>query len=110
MVNKKVLSSFVGKGLLLLNVKGTLYKAIVDFAEIRIPLDAVTHRNFKELSEKYSADISVTNSYAVIRPRFVRELKVLCTACEEHIRMLAEWLSKHGAGLVRELLEGRYEN
>ncbi len=54
-VNERILRVFTGEELnpVLLKVKGTPYKALVDFGLIRIPKSAVVVRNFGELEEEY---------------------------------------------------------
>jgi hypothetical protein len=106
-VNARVLEAFLGKGLVKLRLKDTLFNAIIDFGEIRLPIDAIRKDiDLAEAEKTFRAKIKVYSQFLVITPGFVIEQGYLCSAHEDHLRMLKTWLAEYGVGLIRGLLRG----
>jgi len=110
-VNIKILGAFTGKqSPILLKIKGSIHKALINFAEIRIPKDAIKIMSFKGLEDEYNCiikGIDDDGAYIFIMPRFVKDVKMLCSSDPEQTRMLKEWYEMYGANLIKYLLKRR---
>lgn len=107
-VNYKVLQAFTGKtNPIVLTIKGTIHKALIDFAEIRLPKSAIKTENLEELENEFDCVIRGLDDdglYLSIFPKFIFEFKVLCSESENQTNALAEWLKTKGAKLIRVML------
>lgn len=110
-VNIKVLKAFLGKeNPVAITIKGTVYKAIIDFGEIKLPKSAVVVKDFKSLEKEFDCVIKHTYGengiYISVIPKFVLEYKMLSTVDENQQKRLAKWLKEKGGDLIRILLRG----
>lgn len=104
---KTVLRAFVGKGLIKLRIKNSPYYIYIDFGEIWLPpLKDVLARKEK-IESKFACKIVDKGSYIAIIPSIVENIiekdGALCM-CEEHAKLLSNWLNQNFVLLLRNLL------
>jgi len=109
-INIMILKSFLGKeNPILLRIRETPFKAMINFGEIRLPKDAIKIKDFNGLEKEYDCIIDGLDdkgAYIFIKPRFVKDLKMLCSEEKEHLERLKDWYVIHGAHLIKYLLRG----
>jgi len=107
---RQIIQSFTGKrNPTLIRIRGSVLKGLIDFAEIRIPKAAIKARDFGEIEDKYNCTIKGLDddSYFIfITPKFIKDMKILCSEDEKLTKMLIDWYFDYGISLVKHLLKG----
>ncbi len=112
-MNRKVLEAFTGKSTetpIAINVRfgETVKKIYVGFAEIRIPFETKAKADVETLEKEHDCRIKRVGNGWLVVPNVVSEIiekdGAICSACDEHIRALEEWMDEHSGVVIKALL------